>query len=193
MISSAVAATVAASAPASAASAAVVTAGATAAEVGFFAAIGGFIAGWAILILGVLFLLGILSEHNESSGWAVFWMVLAGGVAYVAFNLSLVMLAVGAVAYVVIGLVWSFYRYKRHAEKQVAKYKDASAHEKERVLARLHPKEMLGTITAWIVIWPFSMVENVVGDLINFIQSLVTKFFRGVYFRIYDAAVAALK
>lgn len=185
---------VGAAAAASAASAPVAAAAATtAAEVGFFAGLAGFIAGWAFLILGVLFLLGILSEHNESSGWAVFWMVLAAGVAWIAFSLPLMWLAIGAVAYIVIGLFWSFWRYKRHVSKMVEKHKESSSMERERVLRQLHPKEMLGTITAWIVVWPFSLVENLVGDIINFIQSLVTKFFRGVYFRIYDAAVAALK
>lgn len=185
---------VGAAAAASAASAPVAAVAATtAAEVGFMAAVGGFIAGWAVLILGVLFLFGILSEHNESSGWAVFWFLLAAGVAYIAFNISLMMLAVGSVAYVAIGLFWSFWRYKRYVSKKVAEYKERDAREREHILRKLHPKEMLGTITAWIVVWPFSMVGNLVGDLIDFIQSLVTKFFRGVYFKIYDSAVAALK
>jgi hypothetical protein len=52
---------------------------------------------------------------------------------------------------------------------------------------------MLPTITAWITIWPFSLVENFVGDIINFIQDLVQKVFRGIYHKIYDSAVAALK
>lgn len=185
---------VGAAAAASAASAPVAAVAATtAAEVGFLAAVGGFIAGWAVLILGVLFLLGILSEHNESSGWAVFWMLLAAGVAWVAFSLPLMMLAIGAVAYIAVGLVWSFWRYKRHVSKKVDEYKGRDQREREHVLRQLHPKAMLGTITAWIVVWPFSMVENLVGDLINFVQSLVTKIFRGIYFKIYDSAVAALK
>lgn len=164
-----------------------------AAGVGFFAWAAGFISGWAVLLLGVLALFGILSEHNESSGWAVFWLIIAGAVAFIAFDVSLIVLAVGAVAYVVIGFIWSFYRYKRHAMKIVEKYRDQSSGTKERALEQLHPKNMLGTITSWVIVWPFSVVSNIGGDLINFIQSLISKFFRGIYFRIYDAAVAALK
>jgi hypothetical protein len=181
MIGTAVAATAAASATA------------TAAEVGFFAAIGGFIAGWAIVILAVLALFGILAEHNKSSGWAVFWLLLAGGVAYLAFSVPLSLLAIAAAAYIAIGLVWSFWRYKRHVTEMVDKHKNSDTHTREMVLRQIHPKSMLGTITAWIVVWPFSFVASIVGDLITFIQSLVTKFFRGVYFKIYDSAVAALK
>lgn len=177
-----------------AASAAASTVAATAAaNVGFFAAAAGFIAGWAVLILIVLFVLGILSEHNDSSGWSIFFMLIAAGVAFLTFSLSWTMLAVYAGGYLVVGLIWSFWRYKRHAEKVVAENKGADARTKETVLRRLHPKEMVGSITAWVMIWPFSFVENMVGDLINFIQTLITKVFRGIYHKIYDAAVAALQ
>lgn len=189
-LTSASAFAIAASAPAVAASGAVL---ATAAEIGILASIGGFIAGWAFFILGALFLFGIFAEHTESSGWAIFFMILAAAVAFFTFSFSWLTLALGVVGYIVVGLLWSFWRYKRHAQKVVEANKNSNASEKESALRRLHPKAMLGTITAWIVIWPFSMVENVVGDIINFIQELVTKFFRGVYHRIYDSAVSALK
>jgi hypothetical protein len=151
----------------------------------------GFLVSWPALI--VLVVLGILFEHNGARGWAVFTALALAAVSYFFFNVSLVMIGIGAVAYIVIGLVWSFYRYKRHADTVVKENRDATPSQKERALAQLHPKAMLSTITAWIVVWPFSMVENIVGDLINTIQLLVTKFFRGVYHRVYDAAVSALK
>jgi hypothetical protein len=173
---------------------AVVPSGAVAAaDLGILASISLFIAGWAIAILVVLALFGIIAEHNDSRGWAIFWMILAAAVAYFAFSISLTSLIIGAVAYIVIGLFWSFWRYKRHATKVVEKFKTATAIEKERALKALHPKEMLSTITAWIMIWPFSMIENMIGDLITGIQMLVTKFFRGVYHKVYDSAVAALR
>lgn len=182
----------AASAPAVAASGAVL---ATAAEVGFFSAAFAFAAGllltWPALI--VLLFVGILFEHNGARGWAVFTALAVAAVSYFFFSVSLLSIAIGAVGYIVIGLIWSFWRYKRHAQKVVEANKSSTAQEKEYALRALHPKAMLATITAWIVIWPFSMVENVVGDVINFIQELVTKFFRGVYHKIYDSAVAALK
>lgn len=186
MIGTAVAAT-AASAPVATATVA------TATEIGFFAAIAGFIGGWALVILAVLALLGILSEHNKSSGWAIFWLVLAGVVAFIAFNVPLMVLGLAAAAYIAVGLVWSFWRYKRYVNEMVTQHRASDARTKEDVLRKIHPKNMLGTITSWIIVWPFSFVASIVGDLINFIQSLVSKFFRGVYFRIYDAAVSALK
>lgn len=182
----------AAPAAASAASAAVAT---TAAETGFLAGLFGFLAGllltWPALI--VLVVLGILFEHNGARGWALFTAIIVAACAYFFFQVSLISIGIGAIAYIAIGLVWSFWRYKRHASKVVEENREASQSQKERALAALHPKAMLGTITAWIMIWPFSMVENIIGDLITAIQLLVTKFFRGVYHKVYDSAVAALK
>ena len=183
----------AASAPAVAASAVPVVV--TAAEVGFFSAAVAFAAGllltWPAFI--VLVFLGILFEHNGARGWAVFTALSVAAVSYFFFSVSLMTIAIGAVGYIVIGLIWSFWRYKRHAQRVVEEHKKSSAQEKEYALRALHPKAMLATITAWIVIWPFSLVENFVGDIINFIQDLVVRYFRGVYHRIYDSAVAALK
>lgn len=155
----------------------------------------GFVAGimltpWA---LAALFILGIFAEHNDSRGWSVFFALIAMGVSYFFFGLPLMTIAIGAAGYLVIGLVWSFWRYKRFVQKAVDENKNAPDITKEAVLRRIHPKAMLGTITAWIMVWPFSFVESIAGDLINAIQSLVTKIFRGIYHKIYDSAVSALK
>ena len=154
-----------------------------------------FILGWALSWPGLigLLILGTIFEANEAHGWAMFMGVVSAVVAYFFFAIPLMTLLVYAACYLAVGFIWSFWRYKRHAQKVVANNKDALSHEKERALRNLHPRVMLSTITAWIVIWPFSMAENLVGDIINFVQELVTKFFRGVYHRIYDSAVAALK
>lgn len=169
-------------------------AAASAASPGFLAAIGGFAAGMLFTIpaLIAIVILGILFEHNGARGWAVASSLGAMVIAFFFFNVSLLSLAMYAAGYIVIGLIWSFYRYKRHAGDVVEEHRNKSAHEKEAALKRLHPKAMLPSITAWILIWPFSLVENFVGDLITGIQTLVSKIFRGIYHRIYDSAVAAL-
>lgn len=174
-----------------AASGAAVTA---ASSTGFWAAVIGFGAGflltWPALL--VLLFVGILSEHNGSRGFAVVSALALMVVSFFFFNVSLISLAIYAAGYIVIGLIWSWYRYKRHASGVVEKNLNASDAIKEQALRGLHPKAMLSTITAWILIWPFSLVENFVGDIITFVQTLVSKIFRGIYHRIYDSAVAAL-
>lgn len=152
-----------------------------------------FLAAWGIVTISILAFLGILFEHNGARGWSVFLAMVTLIVAYFSFNVPLMTIALGAVGYIVIGLIWSFWRYKRHAAKVVEEYRNESADKKQWALAKLHPRAMLSTITAWIMIWPFSLVENLIGDIINTIQLLVTKFFRGVYHKVYDAAVSQLK
>lgn len=153
--------------------------------------VAGFMLTWPALIALLFF--GILFEHNGARGWAVFTALVGAAVAYFFFSVSLVTLAISAVGYIAIGLVWSFWRYKREADMVVQANKNEAQSVRERALARLHPRTMLPTITAWIMIWPFSFIENFVGDIINAIQALVQKVFRGIYHRIYDAAVASLK
>jgi len=156
-----------------------------------FAFIAGTMLSWPALV--IMIILGILFEHNGARGFAVFTALVTMVISYFFFSIPLMTIALGALAYIVIGLVWSFYRYKRHAIKVVEQYKDRELSSKSDALRDLHPTAMLSTITAWILIWPFSMVENVIGDIINSVQLLVTKVFRGLYYRIYDAAVAQLK
>jgi len=179
----------AASAPTAAASAAAASAspGLIVATLGFFA---GLAMTWPALI--GLALLGILFEHNGARGWAVTMMLGLAATSYFFFAVPLMTILVGASIYVAVGLVWSWWRYKRHVDKTVVENREADEMQRRRVIRDLHPKAMLSIITAWILIWPFSMIENIAGDLINMIQSLVTKVFRGIYHKIYSSAVEAL-
>lgn len=99
-----------------------------------------------------------------------------------------------AVGYIVVGLLWSFWRYKRYLVDAVASIKASSASDdmKQHRAEQLHPVRNLDTITAWILIWPFSFISSVTGDLIDGIQMLVKKVFRGVYHKMYLSATADL-
>lgn len=175
-----------------AASAAASSAAASAASPGILAAFFGFVLGWGWVVLALLVVAGIIFEAHSSTGWAVFTGLLAATLAFFFFNASLIGLAIVSAVYIPIGLVWSWYRYKRHAAKTVEKAKALGQREKELLVKALHPKEMLGTIVQWILIWPLSMIENLIGDLIHMVESLVTRWFRGVYHTIYDSAVKSI-
>jgi hypothetical protein len=87
-------------------------------------------------------------------------------------------------------VVWSFYRYKRFIVAKVEHFREMNYHLEK--LSQYHPSMMLDTITCWIIIWPFSLIENLCGDIINFVETLVKKVFKGVYNRIYESAVGNL-
>ena len=138
---------------------------------------------WPALVVFCLF--GVWCEHSESRGFAVFWALVAAVSAFFYFNVPLIDIAVYAALYLLTGVVWSFYRYKRFIVAKIEQIVNSNYGRPE----DYHPTKMLDTITAWIVIWPFSLLENLCGDIINGIETLVKKVFKGVYNRIYENAI----
>jgi hypothetical protein len=145
-----------------------------------------FLATWPALV--ILCMLGIWCEHGESRGWAVFWALVAGVSAFFYFDVPLQSIAISSVGYVCFGVMWSFYRYKRFIVAKVEELSNSNSQWDS--VEQYHPTKMLDTITAWIIIWPFSLIENLCSDIINGIETLVKNVFKGVYHRIYNAAVA---
>jgi hypothetical protein len=150
----------------------------------------GYLLTWPGLI--ALLVLGTIFEANEAHSWATFTGIVSIAVAYFFFSIPLITLAYYAVGYFAVGFVWSFWRYKRHKDKIVEEYKDQSESARRSALMYLDPRRMLSQLTTWVFIWPFSMVENVLGDIIKLVQTAITKFFKGIYTRIYLDAVKQL-
>jgi hypothetical protein len=146
-----------------------------------------FILGWALSWPGLiaLLVLGTIFEANEAHGWAMFMGVVSAVIAYFFFAIPLTTLLAYAAGYVAVGFVWSFWRYKRHKDKIVEEYSGRSLEARKLAVERLQPSRMLDKITTWVLIWPFSMFENVLGDFIKIVQTFITKFFKGIYTRIY--------
>lgn len=148
---------------------------------------------WPTLI-GIA-LLAVIVEHNEGTGFAVFLTLVAGAISYFFFHLTWQETLMYLAGYIVAGCLWSFWRYKRYVEKRVEKSieDNDNVSERKRLAERLRPTNMLSSITAWIVVWPFSFVEHMTSDIIDAIQRLVKTVFRGIYNRIYLAAIKPLK
>ena len=153
-----------------------------------------FLAGWFLSWPGLAFFLciGTIFEANEEHGWAIFVGMVAAFIAYTMFAMPLSVLAAWIAAYFGMGFVWSFWRYKRHKDKIVEEYKDMGVASRKSALQNLDPRRMLSQITSWVIIWPFSMVENVLGDIIKLVQTAITTFFKSIYTRIYLDAVGKL-
>jgi len=124
---------------------------------------------------------------------AVFTALVSATVAYFFFAVPFWDLMIYAGGYLVAGITWSVWRYKRALNKMVAENKDESEDNKGRALERLHPRYMWPTIIAWIFVWPFSFVENIVGDIITTVSTAIKKVFHGAYQRMFDAAASQLK
>jgi hypothetical protein len=147
---------------------------------------------WPAILLFCL--LGIACEHRDSRGWAVFYALAAIASSYFFFNMSLQTILVAVGAYLAVGVTWSIYRYSRFVTESVTdlKTKRMTSNEITYAKERLHPLKMVDTLVAWIIIWPFSLIEHAISDILDALEKLVTKVFRGVYVKIYENAVKDL-
>lgn len=153
--------------------------------------VSGILLTWPAFVVLILF--GIFSENSYSRGWSVFWLLVSSAVAYIMFTPSITLVAMLVPAYVVVGVLWSVRRYKRYATDTVVTIANRGQEYRDTIISRLEPSNMLPTITAWIIIWPFSLIEYTCKDIIKFIEALVIKVFKGVYNKIYESAIASIK
>lgn len=133
---------------------------------------------------------------GDMDGWAVFTGIVSGVIAFFMFDLTIIQISIFAALYFVAGIVWSFWRYKRYAENMVDIFNletSPSDFDRKRLVERLKIENMAGRITGWILSWPFSMIENVVGDVIRLVRNLVTDTLKGVYNSILASATKNLK
>lgn len=154
----------------------------------FFA---GFLLNW--YALAILCILGSVFESIGAHSLSVFVGLVAMVSAYFFFGIATSSLLLYVMAYFAIGLLWSFWRYKRYADKVVEMCKSISDNQRRLRIEELAPSTMVDKIATWVIIWPFSMVENVLGDVFVVVQTTVSKFFKGVYARIYESAIARVK
>jgi hypothetical protein len=144
-------------------------------------------------IIGLCFL-GIIFEHTNHRGFAVFAALVALVSAFFFFHIDFQTLAYATISYIAVGLAWSVYRYRRFIRTEVERLKreNYSTDTLKRYVAAAHPLQMVDTIVAWIIIWPFSVIEHAISDILDTVQLLVTRVFRSVYIRIYEAATKGL-
>lgn len=151
--------------------------------------IAGLVTGWLFTWPGLVILavLGVIFEHTDWRGFAVLALGIVGAGLYYTFKPDLAVAAMYAGGYLAIGLVWSVWRYKRAVDAFVEKCKEYESH--KQYAYKLKPTEMWPTITAWVIVWPFSAVENLLADVIDAIERIIQTVFRGVFVKIYKSAM----
>lgn len=176
-----------------------------------------FIFGIWFLVVGSLWTVGVLTlfilwlVHEESDGWAIAWMIVLCVIAYNIFQVDSMTLLVSAAAYIPIGIMWSFYRWKRFCNKKVEYFNEEKARIEEGVdqtsphKLSMHadtvdrwrtaleldvlPGRNITRLVNWIFIWPFSVIENVLGDLYDMVVNLVKDHLISFYGRISSNAL----
>lgn len=148
--------------------------------VGFFSGI----LSWYLLIGLCVF--GVISEINEHRTFGVIFAVVTSISAISFFNISFrdaIMISIG---YFVIGVLWSFWRYRvflvSRFENINKSYSDNSEQMRQTKMGELAPKYMVGALVAWIVAWPFSFIGNIISD---FVSVVIIK----TYMKVYSSSV----
>lgn len=158
---------------------------------------------WPAIVLIVLF--GIILEANDRYILSVF---VAMGMLYViwnvsAFTFSIPYIWVAFIMYPILGFVYAPYRWSRYCERRVRKNNELPIATREDIARRGNnrthlnfrktPEEMataidfkkhLDRIACWVLAWPLSAVECLIGDVYREIQRFITtvcgRIYRGI-------------
>jgi hypothetical protein len=131
-------------------------------------------------------------EHIDCRAWTMLAMALVLGIAVSLYKVPYEHLLYGAIAYIAIGTIWSFWRYKRYVAEKLEKFKkikEPRNTDKRMFVNEIDFTKMVNTIVAWIIVWPFSVIEMAISDLLDAIDTLVRTVFKRVYTAIYNSAL----
>jgi hypothetical protein len=112
--------------------------------------------GW--FIFGGLLLAALVVEHKECHGWTLFLgaCALIGG--KLLFGLSWDVIGYALLAYLPIGFIWSFWRWRKRCAKLVQYFeRDDWRWDLSTMKNKVDVKNNIGLIVMWIFVWPFSM------------------------------------
>jgi len=141
-------------------------------------------------------LFGIIAASNNAEGWSVFWGAVLVAALVPVYNLTLVQTVLLVVIYFIAGFLWSFYRYKVWVKNSVDQYDQTPRHAtitasyREEYFLRLRPNKNVSLILMWVLIWPFSIVENLCSDLVRLLRDLVKVTFSSVYLKLFESVTS---
>ena len=133
-------------------------------------------------------------EWSSLSGWLM-WVGFASG--YLIFQPTLAVLAAVVVAYLLSGIWFSIYRYRRFVqdkkrmfEKRLEKEEYPQVvsgvliHKKEEILYRMRsyaPSVMWPRIAYWIQMWPICIWGNLLKDTLDTIQKSIGDLYQSIW------------
>lgn len=84
---------------------------------------------WQALTFFVI--LGLFCERAESHFWSDVWLVASIAVAFMYFHISLAAALYSSIGYIALGLVWSFWKYKRYIGRKFSDLKASGEVQRE--------------------------------------------------------------
>lgn len=130
--------------------------------------------------------LGILFEILNCEKLTTFFVVTASLIAIFLFKIPISLIAIYLIVYILIGTIWSFWRYKQYIKKIIIEMTHRSEYSKTLELDGANPKKMVSTIAHWIIVWPFSCIQHTTKDIVNMLKDYVSVTLSRVYNSIYE-------
>lgn len=150
-----------------------------------------FIWGAAIVLtfpfLIVALILCLIFEYKDCPWWAFITASISAMVAYHIYEVPSNYIFYAALAYIPVGIIWSFWRWKSYCNYILKEIEDDDEPTKfhiNKTLDKLDPKNQVGKISSWIISWPWSFVAHFLRDVMLFIESLVTKHLNRIYIKL---------
>jgi len=150
----------------------------------------------------ILFVIAVLFEHNDLTPLTFIFQVAIVGLVWKTFGIDLTSTSywIIGLSYIPIGLVWATWRWFRHCRKineeieesDIKKDNNFDSYQIREWRNQLNVKKQVGRIVTWVLCFPISMVEMFLGDLFDFVRTIVTKFLRGIFDRIAKSTNAKL-
>lgn len=126
-----------------------------------------------IIAFPILFLLFVFNDEVSAS--LIFLGCSVGFMQYLGFidlkSLDLVMCFYTIVIYLILGCVWSLFKYKQKAEEIAKSYKKYPVHTKEDVIKNIKNSIYNSQIAYWIVFFPVSIIKFFLSDFVDYLIS----------------------
>lgn len=156
--------------------------------------------------IGFLSVFAIIAQlHKEESGWVFIWVA---SIIVIMTQLNVTVtpthLMYGLPAYALLGILWSFWRYKRYVAEQIAQthevFKDFQEEDSEKysrymksTITRVAPGNKITMIVHHIIFWPVSAFCNIFADIFDLVSKFVKHYMIGIYSRILNNEITKYK
>jgi hypothetical protein len=141
-----------------------------------------FLVGFMFTIPAIVvsFIFTLYFERYERHWAAVFFEIVLLFCVSNYFDVGWGSFALSMLAFIPIGFVWSFFRWKKHCSTVVKKFEEKvkesmSAQSSWYVRENVDPSNNVGLIVAWIILWPVSMIEQLASSMLDLLERSVLR------------------
>ena len=135
----------------------------------------------------------ILFTHLGWHFWGIVFTVILGILTWQMLSLSWIAITTILILYIPVGFVWSFFRWKKHCNVTVKEYKSSICTDRYDYTRKLDVKQNIDAIVGWVILWPFSLIDSFLGDLIDMVTSMIKTLFRKTYTTIANNSLAQIE